>query len=95
METQTLCICNKCGKTIEPLKGFIVHGNIYVIEADVESRGGLVGNAFPEASEDGTIMSNDIKEYAYHYQCLNQILMDPMQRPVTTVRSNVNKDPLS
>jgi len=74
MKTQTLVICDKCDKPIKPRTGFIVQGNIYIINKDLNERGGLVGNAFPEASEDGTIMAHEIKEVAYHAECLYEIL---------------------
>lgn len=80
MKTQTLCICDKCGKTIEQREGFIIQGNIYVTTSDINERAGIIGNAFPETSEDGTIIAGDVKEYAYHYECLHEILMEPIEK---------------
>ena len=74
IETVTQIICEECGSPIKPRKGFIVQGNIYIISANHEERGGLVGNLFPEPSEDGTIMADEIGEVAYHKDCLYGIL---------------------
>ena len=84
MKTQTLIICDKCNKTIEPRTGHIVQGNIYIINEDVDDRGGLIGNAFPEQSEDGTIMAHEIKEYAYHAKCLYEIINEHLELPTLT-----------
>lgn len=74
LKTVTQIICNECGRPIEPLKGFIIQGNIYVVTADTYERAGLIGNAFPEPSEDGTIMVDGIGEVAYHKDCLYSII---------------------
>lgn len=84
MEVLTIPICGKCGtKVINPTDGFIIKGNIYV--ADVEDRGGLVGNAFPEPDNNGCVFVDDIEEYCYCKSCLSEILdirpMSPIHDP--------------
>lgn len=86
MKTKTLVICDKCNTTIEPRTGFIVQGNIYILDEDLNNRGGLVGNAFPEQSEDGTIMASEIKEVAYHADCLYAILNPALKVPAVNYR---------
>lgn len=74
MQTIELCLCDRCKTPILGKKeGFIIQGNIYVADAS-STRGGLVGNAFPDVSEDGTIMASDIKEYCFCKSCFKSVL---------------------
>jgi len=85
MKTVEYFICSKCEKLIEPRKGKIVQGNIYMVDERLNQRGGLVGNSFPIVREgdthhveDKSIMLSEIgshvKEWAYHDECLLKVL---------------------
>jgi hypothetical protein len=63
-------LCDGCDRPIEPEKGVIVQGNIYMVDDNPEHRDGLVGNNFPEPDDRGTIVADDIKESVFHYVCL-------------------------
>jgi len=68
MRTVSHYLCDVCDKPIYDVKdGFVVQGNIYV--ADPTCRGGLIGNAFPESSIDGTIVVTDVKETVFCKAC--------------------------
>lgn len=85
MKTVEYFICDACEKPIEPNKGKIVQGNIYVVGERLSYRGGIVGNSFPIITEndshhveDKSIMLSEItdhvKEFVYHDECLLEIL---------------------
>ena len=38
--------CDVCGCIIHPGSGFIFQGNVYIIDEDLNLRGGIIGNNF-------------------------------------------------
>lgn len=71
METVTKLICTNCHCEIEPEKGKIVQGNIYMIDEDIEKRGGLIGG--------GNVIENntpfvEVRENAFCDRCLKELL---------------------
>lgn len=68
MRTVSHYLCDVCDKPIYNVEdGFIVKGNIYT--ADPTCHGGLIGNAFPESSKDGTIVAKEVKESVFCKIC--------------------------
>lgn len=63
-------LCMDCDRPIEPLTGIIIQGNVYGVDADTSSRGGVIGNAFPTDS----FTIDDVDEVALHLSCLVGIL---------------------
>ena len=60
-------LCDECDRVItKPTEGFVVHGNIYA--ADPSTRGGLIGDNFPPASQE-TIKAEDVKQTVLCKQC--------------------------
>jgi len=82
MKIQNRIICECCYKPINPRDGVIIQGNVYMINDDINDRGGLIGNAFPINEKDLTAsiklidLPSVIKEYAYHHECLLTFLND-------------------
>ncbi len=73
MRTCQFYLCDSCDKPIHnPDKGFVVHGNVYV--ADPCSRGGLIGNNFPDVSPGDKIEVTDVQESVYCASCFMRIL---------------------
>lgn len=73
MKSKIYPICEVCDNPITNSDcGYIVVGNIGV--ADAENFGGLIGNSFPEPSEDGTIMLADVQSTVYCRSCFCKIL---------------------
>lgn len=61
-------LCDACDKPIhDPNDGYVVHGNIYV--ADANSRGGLIGNNFPDVVPGDKIEVTDVQETVYCKRC--------------------------
>ncbi|MHA2085916.1 MAG: hypothetical protein ACXABD_19405 [Candidatus Thorarchaeota archaeon] len=74
-------LCDGCDKPIEPEKGVIVQGNIYMVEDNPACGGGLVGNNFPESDDCGTIVADDIKESVFHHVCLLKVIQGMAEAP--------------
>lgn len=69
MKILTLCVCEKCGSTIDrPKDGIIIQGNVYVAKHD--SREGLVGNNIGTSDEGVTV----INEVAFHVLCFMEMI---------------------
>jgi hypothetical protein len=70
MRTVQMLLCDSCDNVIlQPEDGYIVHGNIYV--ADPESRGGLIGNNFPE--EEGATV-DQVTQQVFCKKCFTKAL---------------------
>lgn len=75
MGVKSMFVCDGCNQIIPPKRGKIFKGNVYMCTENVEERGGLIGNAFPNTSEDGTIIVDEIKEYVLCDSCIRETLM--------------------
>ena len=84
--------CDECDKVItDPQQGRVVHVNIYV--ADPSTRGGLIGNNFPEDTEFLTaplerslaFTAKDVRESAYCIPCFMKIVLPDTK--VASIRS--------
>jgi hypothetical protein len=87
MTTVTLYKCDNCDKIIQkPDDGVVIQGNIYV--ADPQTRGGLIGNNFPEPNSNlsvppKTFTQDDVKESVYCIPCF----MNAIDIKVKTIRT--------
>ena len=69
IKSETRIVCEDCGIFIEPAKGKIVQGNIYMVDGD--SRGGLLGGGNPEYM---ATPLKDIEMFAYCDGCFLKCL---------------------
>jgi len=74
IKVQTRIVCMHCDKPIEPERGVIIAGNVYMVGRDYKSRGGLIGGVDPDT---GLI---DTSEKALHHGCLAEICNPVMQK---------------
>lgn len=88
MRTVQQYLCDNCDEIIpvaadgEWSTGFIVQGNVYA--ADPSSRGGLIGNNFPEVMQGEMIDPAAIRETVLCVNCFVQALgINPTDLPVT------------
>lgn len=66
-------LCDSCDKLIhKPSDGFVIQGNI--LTADPKTKGGLIGNNFPEPDENKMINADKIKESVLCKECFCRIL---------------------
>lgn len=67
--------CDACDQPIyDPRDGVIVHGNIYV--ADPTTRGGLIGNNFPNVKPGEKIEVTDVKETVMCRACFTEAVFN-------------------
>lgn len=73
MRTVQSYMCDSCDVIIgKPEDGYVVHGNIYV--ADPATRGGLIGNNFPETLPGEQIDPQAVRETVYCTRCMLRAL---------------------
>lgn len=92
MKTVTYILCDWCDEPIaKPEDGFIIIGNIYVGQAtpDGQPDGGIIGDAFKKASQDGVIAVKDVEKYVYCKTCLRKTLK--MESSVDSIFEGVLK----
>lgn len=66
-------LCDSCDKLIEkPTQGFVIQGNIFV--ADPKTRGGLIGNNFPEPDVDDKIEMSSVRQSVLCKECFCRAL---------------------
>lgn len=79
VETVSVFKCDSCGEVIEPLKGKIFQGNVYMCDDNILNRGGLIGNCFPSLRQGGDLDEKfslaEVKEYVFCDKCIKHILM--------------------
>lgn len=68
-------VCSGCQNPIQPYDGVIVQGNVYVIGEDIEGRGGIIGNNFPNKSD---FSIDDINEVSYCKSCFIKVVDSAM-----------------
>jgi hypothetical protein len=84
-------LCDACDKPIyEATDGFVVHGNVYV--ADPNTRGGLIGNNFPEVVPGEKIEVTDVQETVYCKRCFIEAI--GLFEPSNAIRGDVNTEGL-
>lgn len=93
MRTVQQYLCDRCDHIIQdPSAGFVIQGNIYV--ADPCTRGGVVGDNFPEPDEEGKIKLDAIRETVLCQTCLFSILgmlgVSPKSPKESTYRGILN-----
>jgi uncharacterized protein YlaI len=73
MRTVEQYLCDDCDRIIvKPTDGFVIQGNIYV--ADPSTRGGLIGNNFPEVKDGETISLDSVKQTVLCTSCFLKAL---------------------
>lgn len=90
VEVKQIMKSDVSGKEIQPttgdqIQGYIIHGNVYVATLDLENRGGLVGDSFPQKKTKSRITTRKghtcIDGVALHYMTpedvLNTFHIDP------------------
>jgi uncharacterized protein YlaI len=88
MRTVEQYLCDDCDTIIvKPTDGFVIQGNIYV--ADPSTRGGLIGNNFPEVKDGEAISLDSVKQTVLCASCFLKALglePNPQPKPITRGR---------
>jgi hypothetical protein len=61
MKTKKTILCDSCKKPIESKKGFVFHGNVFIVRDDGDISGGIIGNNFPTENEGHRLNGVELK----------------------------------